>query len=448
MPANLEEGGVEIVIGGQWGDEGKGKLADCIAGDEGIETTLKPQGGHNAGHVTWVDGIEYKVHGFPTGIIRDDLKVVVGASVYTDPVGAMEELDYFESKGVQNLDPTRITVSYEARVVTPGHKWLDGNREDGRGGQGSTRKGIAYVASDKYRREDLDAYEAAEMSRKDLREYAEDDMVQAVASKGKTITQAERLAIEEWVNATERWQPFVGNGIDVVRGTLLDGKKVLAEGSQGMWLDIDHGPHKIGTSSHIELGGILNGGAIPIDEVTGIYMAVKAFKSRVGNGPFVTRFTDEDDAVYWSMKGKPGTAGYEAGSTTGRDRDLGYLDIPEIRESLSRLTLRGRDDRVQIALTKLDLLSDMGEVIKVATQHELDGIRQNNASKRADLLARSTPIYQELEGWNGIDISGCRTFNELPRAAQAFVSFLEEQLEVQVSLIGVGADRSQIIDRR
>ena len=440
--AEHEPGMATIVVGTQWGDEGKGKGTDrLLSQNPDITTVVKPQGGHNAGHSVSIDGEDFDFHGLPSGLVHPNLMNVIGASVYTNPIGFFEEADKLWARHNIAVAPNNVMVSLQTHLVEPGHIYLDERREAGVGGQGSTKQGVAFAAATKYQREGIRAIQAAGMSLSALHDYAHERLSEVRSMAGDTKPGYEEAdQIRRWAAAVRRLTPYVDDGVGYIREQLAEGHGVLAEGAQGLWLDIDHGAHPYNTSSHIGPGGILNGMGIAPDQIGTSYGMMKAFKSRVGGGPFVTEFDDPELAI--RMAGRPGAVDHESGTTTGRIRRLGYLDIPEMRQMLG---LMGRS--AVLFMTKLDAMNNMGDTIKIATHYMVDGKRQDIASVDTDTMARSVAQYEELPGWTE-DISHCTSFDQFPPEAQGYVHRIEELLDREIDIIGVGPDRNQTIDRR
>lgn len=435
---------VNAVLGYQRGDEGKGRFVDMLAQEHDVVARFN--GGNNAGHtVILPDSTELDLHLVPSGIAHEETLNVIGNGVLVDPVGLVKEIEKIRDKGIE-VSPDNLVLSSAAHVVLPNYKSEDEIREAGAGGQGSTKMGIAQTAAGKSLREGLrvediktdplsigsaigDALTAQQGIR---RELGLDDLdVEEISLD--FVEAAQKLA--EYVRITDT--SFLLNCMLAARNPA----RVLAEGAQAFLLDPDHGMYPYVTSTPTTIGGISYGLGIPgsyVNHVTGV---VKAVQSHVGGGPFVTEIDDQE--LLSRLHGDMAAVDAEKGTTTGRVRRLGHLDLPQIRRAIM---VNEQKDRQEIALSKLDWVSRYGSTILVCTGYERKGKILHIAPDSARKLDESKPIYEELAGWDE-DISDVRDFDALPKNAQNYVRFVEDQLEVPIHTIGVGPKRDQFISR-
>lgn len=419
-----------VLIGAQWGDEGKGRIADWLAGES--DAMARYAGGDNAGHTVTVGKQKFKLHLVPSGVVHPQLQCILGSGMVINPLRLVEELDMLAEQGV-DISPERIHISERAQIITPGHLELDGADERARGGQsiGTTRRGIGPAYHDKAARKGL---LAAEMT--DPESFADKVRV-SIEQANKMLTRyygmepmkTEGLA-EQYCSAAQRLAPYVIDTTNRINDLLETGRRVLCEGAQGTLLDIDHGHYPYVTSSSATTGGALTGlgfGPRYVDRVVGV---VKAYSTRVGNGPFPTELNDE-------IGQRIRTAGVEFGTTTGRPRRCGWLDAVALHYA------RRVNGLTEIVITKLDVLSGLDE-IKIATAYDLDGKRTALMPLHTPSMERAKPIYETLPGWQE-DISNARRMEDLPENARRYILFIEEQLGVPITMISVGPEREQAI---
>jgi adenylosuccinate synthase len=429
---------VDVVLGLQRGDEGKGRIVDLMARDYDI--VVRFNGGPNAGHTIAREGSDVlKLHQLPSGIAHPGMLNIVGNGAYVDPIKLLDEIEDVISKGVE-VTPENIVVSDIAHLILPHHIKLDELREAGTGGQGSTKSGIAYVASEKYEREGVRAelildgeaelYESALKQLQRVHELWE--------QADLPDFDPEKLA-RDWAEKTVRLAPYIGDTVSLIHEYLDKGSRILAEGAQAFGLDIEHGMYPYVTSSHTTAGGVLNGLGIGARHIGRVIGVAKATKSHVGGGPFVTEI--EDAIVDQRVRGEKGSVDAEYGATTGRERRVGYLDLPEL---LRAILVNGV---TELALTKLDAVPRYGDSTKVAILYELDDKELVMAPSSAKRLKQCRPVYSEdLLTWRE-NISDLRDFTTLPQAAKDYVSFLSERLGVPITTLGVGPEREQVISR-
>ena len=418
------------VVGTQWGDEGKGKAIDYLATRANM--VVRAQGGNNAGHSVVIDGKKYALHLVPSGVLNPTTVNIIGNGVVFDPEGFIKEVEDLNADGI-NTD--NIFISDRAHIVFPYHKILDGLSEASKGSSkvGTTNKGIGPCYMDKMERtgirmcdmEDPEIFQAklsAQIDRKN-------DIITKVYG-GEPLNKEE--IITKFLEYAEILRPRIKDTIVLVNEAIASGKKVLFEGAQGAMLDIDLGTYPYVTSSHPVSGGFTTGSGISprsIEEVIGI---VKAYTTRVGAGPFVT---EEDNETGDKIR----EIGHEYGVTTGRPRRCGWLDLVVIKYAARVNGLTG------ISLMLLDVL-DQFETVKVCEGYEYEGKILTDFPARLDVQEKCTPVYKELKGWN-TDITGCRSYEELPDGAKAYIKEIEDFTGVPVRIISVGPDREQTMIR-
>lgn len=431
---------VDVIVGLQRGDEGKGRFVDMLAEDHDIVTRFN--GGNNAGHtVVLPDGRELDLHLIPSGIAHPHIMNVIGNGVLVNPVKLVEEIADIQSKDIE-VSRDNLKISSAAHLILPHHIFDDAIREAGAGQQGSTKSGIAQVASFKAMRtgtrmeiikNDLDGLlslvYAGLLAQRALREAAGLDAID------------EESIAKEYAESARRLGEFVTDTVFYLNQELRKDKpaRVLAEGAQAFLLDIDQGMYPYTTSSSTTTGGVSIGLGIPpsfIDKVTGV---VKAVQSHVGGGPFVTEVTDP--TLLEQLHGDMSTVDAEKGTTTGRVRRLGYLDLAQIRRALM---VNGENNKQTIALSKLDWVQRYGEQVPICVAYHRKGKTLKIAPDAAYKLEQSTPEYEYLPTWSE-DIQEVRAFRNLPRNAQNYIEFIEEQTGAPVSMIGVGPKRDQVI---
>jgi adenylosuccinate synthase len=429
---------LDVVVGLQRGDEGKGRFVDLIADNYAI--IARGNGGSNAGHTVMPDTLEpLALHQVPSGISRPGKLNVIGNGVYVDPRRLVDELADVRAAGFA-VSPQNLLISDAAHLVLPHHIGLDGLRENSLKAQGSTRSGIAYVAADKYLREGVRMENA--WLPKLLKERAIDGLVELnkrlPANKRNTMAEIQEI-VNGWLKSVETLKPHLADTVELINDKLQAGQDVLAEGAQAFWLDVNHGMYPSVTSSSTTVAGLLDGlgvSAKHLGKVTGV---AKSVKSHVGNGPFVTEITDESLAD--NVRGSFGLADSEYGATTRRPRRIGYPDLVELRNAIR---INGIDE---LALSKLDHVPRYGKSVKIATSYNYKGQERLTAPTSGLALEACTANYITYPTW-WQDISEMHDFSELPSEAVDFVNIFEEQLKVPITKIGVGPSRSQVIQRQ
>lgn len=426
---------LDVVVGLQRGDEGKGRFVDSVAG--GYSVIARGNGGANAGHTVVPEGMEpLALHQVPSGIAYPDKLNVIGGGVYLDPRLLASEIGYITKAGIE-VSAKNLLISDTAHLVMPHHVGFDTLRERGDKSQGSTRSGIAYVASEKYLRQGV------RLESVDTPELLSDLAYEGLSRLNESLPEGQRKSKEEmradadeWVKAVEGLKPYMADTVAIINERLKAGDKVLAEGAQGYWLDINNGMYPAVTSSSTTVSGLIDGLGVPpklLGKVTGV---AKAVKSHVGGGPMVAHITDE--ALEAKVRGPLGKTDSEFGATTGRPRRIGYPDLVELRNAVRG---NGVDE---LAISKLDHLPRYGDDLKVAVSYTYEGEERRTAPTSVAALEKCTPNYRSCQNWTE-DISGVRDYGELPDEAKKFLELFESELGVPVTKIGVGPGRTQII---
>ncbi len=433
---------VNVIVGLQRGDEGKGRFVDMLAEEHDIVARFN--GGNNAGHtVVLPDGRDLALHQVPSGIAHEHITNVIGNGALLNPEKLVEEIEGIESKGIQ-VSEQNLKISSAAHLILPQHIYEDRIREAGEDRQGSTCSGIAPVASYKAMRSGA----RMEMAKNDPTTLTEviyhglrEQRGQRVLADIEYINEMEMA--KEYVDTARKLGSYVTDTVFYLNQELRKDQpaEVLAEGAQAFLLDIDHGMYPYTTSSSTTTGGVSIGLGVPptyINKVTGI---AKAVQSHVGGGPFVTEI--HDPKVLEQLHGDMSKIDAETGTTTGRLRRLGYLDIPQIRRAQM---VNGENHNQVMALSKVDWVRRFGSVVKVCVAYERKGKRYEVSPDSAYKLEQCTPIYEELPTWEE-DIQHIREFSDLPVNAQGYIKFIEEQTKVKIQMIGVGPQRDQVIVR-
>jgi len=421
-----------VVVGAQWGDEGKGRVVDWLARE--AQVVARFNGGDNAGHTVVAEGRTLKLHLVPSGILYPDVTCLIGAGVVVNPERLIAEMDELAAMGI-DVGPSRLKLSAAAHTVLPTHRALDGAREMSRGQAaiGTTQRGIGPTYADKAARVNVRLGEMAnpEQFAERVAERVQVHNRLLEERYGASALQPEQVAAEYCAYA-RRLAPHLVDGSALIGEALATGKTVLCEGAQGLLLDLDHGTYPYVTSSSVIAGGALTGLGFGPRHVARVVGVAKAYTTRVGAGPFPTELLGEiGDAIR--------EAGREYGTTTGRPRRCGWLDLVILRYAAR---VNGLDE---LALTKLDVLTGL-EQLKVAVAYERDGERIDHfpAEFGVEELARWEPVYEELPGW-AEDISDVRSRRALPAAARQYVARVEEWVGVPVTFIGVGPEREQAV---
>jgi adenylosuccinate synthase len=421
-----------VIIGTQWGDEGKGKVVDLLT--DKAAAVVRFQGGHNAGHTLVIDGKQTVLHLIPSGILREDVRCLIGNGVVLSPEALLEEIDMLEQNGVPATG--RIGISESCPLILPYHIALDAAREKARGKKaiGTTGRGIGPAYEDKVSRRGIRLGEIFDQAhiRERLREVM--DYHNFALKHLFDFEEVDYQAVLDGVLAqAERIRPMVEDVTGTLHQLRRAGRNVMFEGAQGALLDIDHGTYPYVTSSNTTAGGAATGtgmGPRYLDYVLGI---VKAYTTRVGAGPFPTElFDDVGDHL--------GTKGHEFGATTGRKRRCGWLDVVALKRSLEINSVTG------ICITKLDVLDGL-EQVKICIGYNLDGKQVDTPPVGADRFDECEPVFMEMPGWQESTV-GITEYQALPQAARDYLAKIEELCETPVDIISTGPDRKETIIRR
>jgi adenylosuccinate synthase len=420
-----------VVMGAQWGDEGKGKIVDLLTTD--VAAIVRFQGGNNAGHTLVVNGKQTILHLIPSGILHQGKKCMIGNGVVLDPFVFCLEMDKLAASGI-DVSPGRLMISKKAQLIMPYHRAIDGARENFKSGSdkiGTTGRGIGPCYEDKASRIGIRAADLAD--EKLLRHKIEKALVEKNALLtslyGQEPMSAQQI-FDELLPVARRLTLYLGDVSSAIQECA--GQGVLFEGAQGTHLDIDHGTYPFVTSSNTVAGNASAGTGCSPRMFDRIVAIVKAYTTRVGAGPFPTELPDGPGA-YMQEKGA------EFGATTGRKRRCGWLDMVVLRES-QRL-----NGPTEIALTKLDVLGGLAE-LKLCTSYRYRGQEVAYPPQEENGMAYVEPVYESMPGWQE-DISGCRAYAELPKATRDYIARIEEILGIPVSIVSVGPDRDQTILR-
>lgn len=424
MPAN-------IVVGTQWGDEGKGKIIDIIASR--ADVVVRSQGGNNAGHTVVNDGQTYKLHLIPSGILYKNTLCLIGAGVVLDPKDLLSEIDNLSPRGV-SFD--NLKIDPRAHVVMPWHITLDGLSEKFRGNSdiGTTKRGIGPCYMDKYERCGIRVYDLVHP------EVFAEKVRMTGKLKNKIITEVYgdephdiEAIIKEYTEYGKRLAKYVDDVSVIVYEAAKANKTIMFEGAQATLLDIDFGTYPYVTSSHPLSAGVCVGTGVGPMIISNIIGVAKAYTTRVGKGPFPTELDDETGET---IRNKGG----EFGTTTGRPRRTGWFDAVIVRHSVRVNGLSS------LAINKLDTLGGIGDLKVCVAYKKPDGTVIENFPATLEELADCVPVYETLKGFDD-DISSCRSFDELPEACKKYIERLEELCDCHISMVGVGPDREQIIER-
>ncbi|MDE4542956.1 adenylosuccinate synthase [Thermoanaerobacterium sp. R66] len=419
-----------VIVGSQWGDEGKGKITDYLA--EKADVVVRYQGGNNAGHTVLKDGVEYKLHLIPSGILYPDKICIIGNGVVLNPGSLISEMNELKSQGV---DVKNLKISDRAHIVLPYHIKLDELEEVSKGENdiGTTKRGIGPCYMDKSERIGIRACDLLDA------EVFKEKLMINVKKKNETFKKiygASEMSFEEiyeeYIEYAKILKPYIVDTTSLLYDLIKEGKKVLFEGAQGTLLDIDLGTYPYVTASHPISGGVTVGAGIGptmIDDVVGV---VKAYTTRVGKGPFPTELLNEEGDL---LREK----GHEYGTTTGRPRRCGWLDIVIVNYAIRLSGIRS------FALTKLDTLTGL-EKVKICVGYKLNGRIINTFPASLKDLAICEPVYEELDGWTE-DITNVERFEDLPQNAKKYVERIEELTGINASIISVGPGREKTIIR-
>ena len=416
----------KVVIGAQWGDEGKGKITDILAGESDV--VVRSSGGNNAGHTVEANGVQYKLHLMPSGIINKGTLCIIGNGVVVDPKVLLEEIDMLTEKGI---DVSGLRLDLRAHVIMPYHIELDGLSEKarGKGDIGTTKRGIGPCYMDKAERSGIRVCDLmnSEVFAQKVKSNLEIKNKIISLVYGGTPIDADSV-INEYLGYADRLRKYAADTSVLLYNAIKSGKKVLFEGAQGTLLDLDLGTYPFVTSSHPISGGVCVGtgiGPTLIDECIGI---VKAYTTRVGKGPFPTELFDETGDLIRNR-------GNEFGTTTGRPRRTGWFDAVIVKFAVRTSSL------TSIAINKIDTMSDIG-TLKICVCYKLNGKVINEFPPSLEELALCEPGYEEMPGWEG-DVSKCKSYDELPENAKHYIERIEQLVDCKISMVGVGPNRTQ-----
>ena len=418
-----------VVIGSQWGDEGKGKIVDWLSSE--ADVVVRFQGGHNAGHTLVIDGVTYKLRLLPSGIVRKDKISIIGNGVVIDPWALLEEIEEIKSKGVL-INSNNLIISESANLILPFHKEMDEIREDaaGKAKIGTTRRGIGPAYEDKVGRRSIRVMDL--LSEKNLEQRLETVLLHHNAIRkglGKKIYLKEKLKKDLLKIAPEilKFSKPVWKEIDELK---QKGKKILFEGAQGVLLDVDHGTYPFVTSSNTVASSAATGSGCGPSTINYVLGITKAYTTRVGEGPFPTELKDK-------IGEELGNRGKEFGTVTSRKRRCGWFDGVLVRQTIKISGING------IALTKLDVLDELEE-IKMCIGYEINGKKIDYLPAAVEDQLRVKPVYKKFKGWQSTT-RGIKSFEELPRLAKTYVKELEKFIETKISSISTSPERNDTI---
>ena len=416
---------VTVLVGSQWGDEGKGKIVDILS--EKFDIVARYQGGANAGHTVEIGEKQYILHLIPSGILRAGVKCVIGNGVVIDPQALLDEIKILEDNGIKVEG--RLFISHNAHLIMPYHKLLDSISESGKNKIGTTGRGIGPCYIDKFDRKGIRIVDLLnrDVLEKKLRKNVEEKNIllkKLYDDKGFDIDEI----IKEYISFDEAIDSYVTDVPLLLNDAIKEGKNILLEGAQGTLLDVDHGTYPFVTSSNPTSGGASTGSGIPPNKIDNVFGIVKAYTTRVGNGPFPTELTDE-------VGEKLRKEGAEFGATTGRPRRCGWFDAFLVRYSVM---INGIDT---VAITKLDVLS-IFEKINVCVGYKLNGKLLKSFPSDVDRLSSVIPVYETVDGWME-DISECKSYDELPQKTKEYLKFISDQANIKIEIISVGPKRRQ-----
>ena len=418
-----------VIVGTQWGDEGKGRFTDLVAGE--VSMVVRYQGGHNAGHRIVVDGEAFALQLVPSGVLYPHVTPVIGNGVVVDPRVLLAEMEMLEVRGVAT---DRLRVSGNAHLILPYHQELDAlhERHLGKNRLGTTKRGIGPAYADRAMRVGIRVQDL--LDEKIFRQK----LGAALEHTNKVLTRvfnrlpvdADEVAEEYLGICAPRLIPLITDAVGLVHDELDAGGRILMEGAQATFLDLDHGTYPFVTSSNPVAGGACTGAGIGPRDVDRVIGIAKAYVTRVGAGPFPTELFDEVGNHLVEV-------GHEYGTNTGRRRRPGWLDAVMLRYAVRVNSLS------ELAIAKLDVLDQL-DTIRVCVAYEADGERHEQLPYHQSVLHRAKPVYEEFTGW-GVDLSGVTKRSQLPAEAEAYLTFVEQQVGVPIGMVGVGPDRHQVL---
>jgi len=420
-----------VIVGTQWGDEGKGRFTDYLAQES--DYVVRYQGGHNAGHRIVVGDDVFALQLVPSGVLYPHVTPIIGNGVVVDPAVLITELDMLAAKGV---DVSRVKLSGNSHLIMPYHQELDRvtERRLGKNKLGTTKRGIGPAYADKALRVGLRVQDL--LDAKIFREKLD----LALREKNTMLTKVyNRLPLdfeemaEQYLSMAPRLEPMIADTVHILHDALDNGERVLFEGAQATFLDLDHGTYPFVTSSNPISGGVGTGAGVGPRAIERVIGVAKAYITRVGSGPFPTELFDGDPVGDELVE-----RGHEFGTNTGRRRRPGWLDLVMLRHAVRLNTL------TEVAITKLDVLEPFPELQVCVAYEGDDGTRYDHVPYHQSVLHKVRPIYETLPGWQ-CDISGCETVDEFPVEARDYLAFIERAVGVPISFVGVGPDRAQTV---
>jgi adenylosuccinate synthase len=425
---------ITVMLGAQWGDEGKGRITDALAADADIVARFN--GGDNAGHTITIGAQVFKLHIIPSGIFRERCLNIVGNGVVLNPRNFIKERDEL-IKGGYAITPQNLMISEAAHLILPGHIALDAAREATQSGIGTTQRGIGFAYSDKAARIGLRAGAMHDPEQFGESVFAHTEAVNKtlVNDFGRAPLDAQALAAE-YVAAAQQLAPHVTNTFRVLHTALNAGKRVLAEGAQAVLLDIDHGTYPYVTSSSATVGGVCTGLGVPPQHITRVVGMAKSFCTRVGAGPFVTELQGD---LALRLRGTGANPWDEYGATTGRARRVGWFDAVALRYAVQMNGI------TELALTKLDILTGL-DTLRICVAYDYKGQRLDDFPQDTGVLAKCEPIYETMSGWHD-DVQTARTFERLPSQTLEYIARIEQLGGARVSMASVGPERDQLVMR-
>ncbi len=419
-----------IVVGLQWGDEGKGKIVDVLS--EKADIVARFQGGHNAGHTVVINNEKFILHVIPSGILYKNKKCLIGNGVVVDPASLVKEIEGLRQRDVQ-IDGSNLLLSKHAHVIMPYHIAIDQESEKLKGSKsiGTTGRGIGPTYCDKIGRSGIrisDLYQSDLFRSKLKSNLAHINFLLENLYKAKGFNTDE--IFKEYSGYAEKLKEHIADTDIIINDAINSNKNVLLEGAQGTLLDIDHGTYPYVTSSNSTAGGACTGLGIGPTKITGVLGVIKAYTTRVGGGPFPTEIHDSLGELIRERGG-------EYGATTGRPRRCGWLDMVILRHSVRINGLTG------IAITKLDILDGL-ESLKICTSYKYNGRIYNEFPKEINIFSECEPVYEEIKGWKE-STSGITDYKKLPERAREYIEKIQEMLGVEVQIISTGQRRDELI---
>jgi len=416
-----------IIVGAQWGDEGKGKIVDLLS--DRFDIVARYQGGHNAGHTVQIGKKQFVLQLIPCGLLRPEKKGVIGNGLVVDPAALLKEIDALEQNGV-SVDG-RLFISNRAHLIFPYHRLLEteGDRLQRRASIGTTARGIGPAYEDKAGRRGIRAGDILdETNFRCMVEMAVEEKQAVLKAWGSGALIDPGPIVTEYIDLCRRLKPLIADTSVFLNQQMAAGRSVLFEGAQGTMLDMDHGTYPYVTSSSATAGGACTGLGVAPTRISGIVGVTKAYTTRVGAGPFPT---EESGAAGELLRGR----GREYGAVTGRSRRCGWMDLPVLRYSS---TVNGLDSLI---VTKLDILDTLDE-IPVCTAYEYEGARMEEMPPQAKALEKIRPVYQTLPGWKQSTF-GLQRYSDLPKRACEYLEFISNQLGIEIAIISTGPEREQ-----